>query len=120
MYFSQYFCNLYQAYLMATNSFKFSYITSDKYIKNVKYNEPGGHQLSFYFNEGLKTTIIHINTNYEKSYPYSRQDKYYHASEIEALIIKEGFKNPFFSLVKEGVDKKTFKDILLITRRVLL
>jgi len=116
MYFSQYFCNLYQAYLMATNSFKFSYITSDKYIKNVKYNEPGGHQLSFYFNEGLKTTIIHINTNYEKSYPYSRQDKYYHASEIEALSYHGEYYGPFYSRVKESGDGKT----LLITRRVLL
>jgi len=116
MNYSRYFCNLYQAYLMATNSFKFSYITSDKYIKNVKYNEPGGHQLSLYFNDGLKTIIIRINTNYEKSYPYSRQDKYYHASEIEALSYHKGYYGPFNSIVYESKDGKT----LLITRRVLL
>jgi len=120
MNFNQYFCNLDQAYLMATNTSKISGAIIEEYKSNYMYNVPGGQQLSLIFNERPKIITIRINTNYEKTYHYSYQDKYYHASEIEAISYHEGFKGPFFSRVKEGVDRKTFKDILLITRSVYL
>ena len=120
MNYSRYFCNLYQAFLMATNNFKISYITLEILGGNTIYSVPERQEMSLIFSEPQKIITISINTNYEKRHHHTHQDKYYHASEIEALSIKEGFKSPLISLVKEGVDKKTFKDILLITRKVLL
>ena len=116
----QYFCNLYQAYLMATNSLRISHITLERFGGNTLYNTPERQQLSLIFNELPKIRSIRITTNYKRSYPYRHQDKYYHASEIEALSYSEEFKSPFFSFVKERVDKKTFEYSLSITRRVLL
>ena len=120
MNYGQYFCNLYQAYLMATNSFKYSHATLEIFRGNTVYDTPGREGLTLIFNEMPEMIAIRIDTNYVKRHHSTYQDKYYHASEIEALSYNDEFKSPFFSFVRERIDKKTFRDILTITRRVLL
>ena len=112
----KYFCNLYQAYLMATNSFKISNITRAIFKANKEYNDPAVEVLYLMFNERPKTIYIHINTNYKKSYTHTLKDIYYHASEIEVHSFHERYYHPLYSIVKESKDRKT----LLITRRILL
>jgi len=116
MDFNQYFCNLYQAYLMATNSFKISNITTAIYKAIKEYNDPAVEVLYLISNEQPKTIIISINTNYKKSYTHTLKDIYYHASEIEVHSFHERYYHPLYSIVKESKDRKT----LLITRRILL
>ena len=116
----KYFCNLYQAYLMATNSFKYSHATLEIFRGNTMYDTPGKEELTLIFNEMPEMIAIRIYTNYVKRHHSTYQDKYYNVSEIEALSYQEGFNSPFYSLERERIDKKTFRDILIITRRVLL
>ena len=110
----QYFCNLYQAYLMATNSSEISYVTLERYEGNILYYVPGNHELTLYYNAKIRG--IRIKTNYKKPYPYDLQGKYYYTSEIEALSYDKRYYSPLYSIVKASEDGKT----LLITRRVLL
>jgi len=117
MYFSQYFCNLYQAYLMATNTFKISDTTEGIYRGDKEYNEPGNKDLFFFLNEKSGTEMtVHIRTNYFKLHPHSLEDIYYHASEIEAGYYNHRRRAPLYSIAKESGDGKT----LLITRRIEL
>jgi len=117
MNYSQYFCNLYQAYLMATNTFKISDTTEGIYRGDKEYNEPGREELYLFLNEQPETKMtIRINTNYIKLHPHSLKDIYYHASEIDAVYYYDKRYAPLYSMVKESEDGKA----LLITRMVLL
>jgi hypothetical protein len=115
---SQYFCNLYQAYLMITNNFKFSHITATIYKGDIVLNVPGNDGLVLFLKELPKITTVSINTNYRKSHPHSLKELYYRASEIEALTIHEKHypHYPLYSKVRESKDETT----LLITRGVYL
>ena len=117
MNYSRYFCNLYQAYLMATNTFRISDTIARIYKGDKEYNEPGREELNFLLNEQSKTRMaIRINTNYIKLHPHSLKDIYYHAFEIDAVYYYEKRYTPLYSIVKESEDGKA----LLITRGIYL
>jgi len=115
----QYFCNLDQAYLMVTNTLLFSFIRRESFLGNPIYDTPPRDELTFTSNISSNTIEVSIVTNYIKKFYYKKEDKYYHKSNIDAVILKWG-AGSFFSHTKWSMDTKTFTEILIITRSVYL
>ena len=113
---SRYFCNLYQAYLMATNTSELSSVTLYTEEEKTLYHVPGKQELTLYFNRQPKLMVIRITTNYKTAYNYTRQYIYHRASDIEALSYRKRYYGAFYSIVLTSEDGKT----LLITRGIYL
>jgi hypothetical protein len=119
MNYSQYFCNLDQEYLMATNTSLFNFIRKESFLGNPIYDTPPRDELTLTSNISSNTIEVSIVTNYIKKFHYKKENKYYHKSNIDAVILKWG-AGSFFSHTTRSMDTKTFTETLIITRTVYL
>jgi len=112
MNFGQYFCNLDQAYLMATNTSSLRTVRMLNFLGSLSrpYDE-----LTFTLDVPLNTMKVSIKTNYIKKRHYERENEYYHKSNTEVMILKR-FNGPLYSGVRESLNRET----LITTLQVLL
>jgi len=110
MNYSQYFCNLDQAYLMATNTLKIRTISNYPKV----YNSPGylNDQFLIYIRD---SAVLYIHTNYLYiPTNYQMPDQKYKYSEFEVYTSSTMFESPL------TVNVNLSKGDLLFTRKVML
>jgi len=106
MNYSQYFCNLDQAYLMAINTLKIRTISNYPEV----YDSPGylNNQFVIYIDD---SNVLYIHTNY---YILDQKYKYLEHSEFEIYASRISGTSPL------TVDVGRRKGNLLFTRKVML